>query len=583
VNAIELRDVFRVHSTPEGDAAALQGLSLAVREREVVAVLGPSGSGKSTLLRLLAGVERPSAGSVRVLGEDVGKLSSRRVAAYRATSLGYVDQHYARALAPELSARELVALQLGLRGAPDGDRLARADELLERVGLAAKRSRRPAQLSGGEQQRVALCAALAHRPQVLLADEPTGELDAATAAQVYDLVGELVREQGCTTVLVSHDPESARVADRIVRIRDGRVSEEWTRDEEETDTIVIGRGGWLRLPEELLLRAGIGERATARLESGGIVVTPTASAARGDSAAPGGSADSGVAGASADPGVAGASGAPRQPASPSAASAEHPSVRAPHPQRVNMLTWNDGDAGGAGPPRRQDGEGVGSPPGGSESLPGSSAVMRVRGLAKRYGETRVLDGLDAEFRGGLFYAVTGPSGSGKTTLLHLLAGLELPDAGTIDFGGSDLAALDRTERAARRAAGIAYVGQQSGLVPHLSALENIELALALRGVNEPRGRALPALEAVGLSDRVGQRVGRLSQGEQARVAIARAVAARPSLLLADEPTSRLDGANAIAVAHLLARLARDTGAAVLCATHDRLVVEQADRELDLDL
>jgi putative ABC transport system ATP-binding protein len=209
--------------------------------------------------------------------------------------------------------------------------------------------------------------------------------------------------------------------------------------------------------------------------------------------------------------------------------------------------------------------------------------MRVRALAKRYGETQVLDGFDAEFHGGLFYAVTGRSGSGKTTLLHLLAGLELPDEGTIELGGSDLTALDRTERAARRAAAIAYVGQQSGLVPHLSALENIELTLALRAAEEPRARALPALEAVGLSDRVGQRVGRLSQGEQARVALARAVAARPSLLLAVEPTSRLDGANAIAVAHLLARLARDTGAAVLCATHDRLVIEQADHELSLAL
>src|SRR5205814_6815743 len=228
--AIELRDVFRVHSTPEGDAAALQGLSLRVGDGEVLTVLGPSGSGKSTLLRLLAGLDRPSAGVVRVYGEDVGKLPSRRLARYRSTLLGYADQHYARALAPELTARELVAMQLGLRGAAGGDRLGRADELLERVGLGEKRDRRPGQLSGGEQQRVALCAALAHRPRVFLADEPTGELDAATADRVYELVGELVREHGCTTLLVSHDPESAKVADRIVRIRDGRVSEEWTRD-----------------------------------------------------------------------------------------------------------------------------------------------------------------------------------------------------------------------------------------------------------------------------------------------------------------------------------------------------------------
>jgi putative ABC transport system ATP-binding protein len=200
-------------------------------------------------------------------------------------------------------------------------------------------------------------------------------------------------------------------------------------------------------------------------------------------------------------------------------------------------------------------------------------------LTKRYGETNVLDGLDAEFRGGRLHAVTGPSGSGKTTLLHLLAGLELPDAGTVEIGGVELTALDRAGRAACRREAIAYVGQQAGLVPHLSALENVELSLTLRGVAETRVDALQAIEAVGLGERATQRVARLSQGERARVAIARAVAARPRLLLADEPTSRLDGANAIAVAHLLARLARDTGAAVLCATHDPLVIEQADDAL----
>jgi ABC-type lipoprotein export system ATPase subunit len=509
VAEIELKDVFRVHSTPEGDAAALQGLSLRVAKGEVLTVLGPSGSGKSTLLRLLAGLDRPSAGVVRVHGEDVGKLPARRLAHYRASLLGYADQHYARALAPELTARELVALQLGLRGTPRGARLRRADELLERVGLAAKRERRPGELSGGEQQRVALCAALAHRPMVFLADEPTGELDGATANQVYDMLSELVREHGCTTVVVSHDPESARIADRIVRIRDGRVSEEWGRDDTESDTIVVGRGGWLRLPEELLLRAGIGAKAAARFEAGGVVVTP---ASGSEPLEP--------------------SGRGAQPA-PAAAARTH-------------------------------------------------VVAETVGLHKRYGDSVVLDSLDAQFQAGCLHAVTGPSGSGKTTLLHLLAGLELPEAGSVLVEGRDLTSLDRTARAAVRRERIAYVGQQTGLVPHLSALENVELALALRGrETSSREDALAALESVGLGERATQRVARLSQGERARVALARAVAARPALLLADEPTSRLDGANAIAVAVLLAQLARDTGAAVLCSTHDPLVIEQADRRISL--
>ena len=205
----------------------------------------------------------------------------------------------------------------------------------------------------------------------------------------------------------------------------------------------------------------------------------------------------------------------------------------------------------------------------------------MRGLGKRYGAAPVLTGLDAAFEAGTLHAVTGPSGSGKTTFLHLLAGLELPDAGSVEVGGVELTRLDRAARARLRREAIAYVGQQAGLVPHLSALENVELAVALRGAAGPAARAYAALEAVGLGERAAQRVARLSQGERARVAIARAVAVRPKLLLADEPTSRLDGANALAVAHLLARLARDTGAAVLCATHDPLVIEQADARLEL--
>jgi ABC-type lipoprotein export system ATPase subunit len=500
-SAIELRDVFRVHSTPEGDAAALQGLSLRVGDGEVLAVLGPSGSGKSTLLRLLAGLERPSAGVVRVYGEDVGKLPARRLARYRSTLLGYADQHYARALAPELTARELVAVQLGLRGTSRQRRLARADELLERVGLGAKRDRHPSELSGGEQQRVALCAALAHRPKVFLADEPTGELDAATADQVYGMIGELVREHACTAVVVSHDPESARIADRIVRIRDGRVSEEWSREDGASDTIVVGRGGWLRLPEELLLRAGIGARASARFADGGVVVEP--SGERAETPEPG---------------------SPREPGSRAS----------------------------------------------------SRVVATVSRIAKRYGATVVIDGMDLELRSGRLHAITGPSGSGKTTLLHLLAGLELPDAGDIAVDGTHLTGLDRAGRAALRRDKIAYVGQQAGLVPHLSALENVELALALRGRGGGAPKAIAALESVGLAERITQRVARLSQGERARVAIARAIVVEPVLLLADEPTSRLDGANAIAVAILLARLAGETGAAVACATHDPLVIEQAE-------
>jgi ABC-type lipoprotein export system ATPase subunit len=503
MSAIEVQDVFRVYSTPEGDAAALQGLSLRVDDGDIVVVLGPSGSGKTTLLTLLAGLDRPSAGSVRVFGTDLARLSTRRLDAYRAQLVGYVDQHYVRSLAPELSAGELVALHLGLAGEPRATRDGRARELLGRVGLADRAGSHPSELSGGEQQRVAVCAALAHRPRLLLADEPTGELDGANASLVYRLIADLSRELGCTTVIVSHDPNSAEIADRAISIRDGRVSEEAGR-QGGAESIVVGRGGWLRLPEELLARAGIGAHATARLADSGVVVSPAGERAR-------------------------------------------PLRGAPSRRRA--------------------------------ARPAAEPVATVRGVTKEFAATGVFDGLDATFAPGRLHAVTGPSGSGKTTLLHLLAGLELPDSGAVEVLGTDVSGLDAEARADFRRENVALVRQESGLVAFLSARENVELALALREREDVDPDE--QLAAVGLSARASQRVSRLSAGEQTRVDIARALAARPRLLLADEPTARLDQANALAVTNLLANLAADTGAAVVCATHDPIVSEQADDELRL--
>src|SRR5919197_5859003 len=216
----------------------------------------------------------------RPLPRPLEPRGRRRRARYRAERVGYLDQHSARALAPELTAKELVGLRLRADGREHGSRSA---ELLARVGLEARADAVPGQLSGGEQQRVALCAALAHRPRLLLADEPTGELDAANARVVYDAIAELARTERCTAVIVSHDPESTEIADRFVHIRDGRVSEETVRGAAGS-SIVVGRGGLLQLPQEFLDRAGIGSRAAASLEDDRIVVT--AAGAREESAQP---------------------------------------------------------------------------------------------------------------------------------------------------------------------------------------------------------------------------------------------------------------------------------------------------------
>ena len=498
--AVEARDLFRVHSTPEGDAAALQGLSLTVEPGEILTVLGPSGAGKTSFLRILAGLDLPSAGSLTVFGNDLRALGSRGRARYRTESVGYLDQHYARALAPELTARDLVGLRLRAEGLEhDG----RSEELLAHVGLQDRANARPGQLSGGEQQRVALCSALAHRPRLLLADEPTGELDAANARIVYAAIADLARAERCTAVIVSHDPESTEIADRVVHIRDGRVSEETVRGAAGS-SIVVGRGGWLQLPHEYLDRAGIGSRAAASLEGDRIVVT-----AAGDRAE-------------------------RAEPQPTARTAE----------------------------------------------PGQT-VAAVRGLAKTHGTgtsaARVFDGFDARFESGRLTVVTGPSGSGKTTLLLLLAGLDLPDAGEIEIAGKALNGLDRAGRAELRRERIALVAQQPGLIPFLSARENIDLTAAVRGSSLDGD----VLSAVGLAERAGQRVSRLSAGEQVRVAVARALAAKPKLLLVDEPTARLDQANARTLSVLLSTLARETGAAVVCATHDPVVIEHADAQLSL--
>ena len=270
MSAVACRDLFKVHRTTEGDAAALQGLTLEADAGQMLAVLGPSGSGKSTLLRILAGIERPSAGQALVLGDDIGRLSAPRRARLRRTAIGVVDQHAERVLPPALSIAAAVALPLRLRGERPARARARARELLERVGLADRADALPAELSGGERQRVAVCAAVAHRPAVVLADEPTGELDAASAREVLAMLLGLAAE-GAAVVVVTHDPVGAAVADRVVRIRDGRVSEEGRG---EGRAVVVGRGGWLRVPEEMLGAAGIAGRARVSVAPEGVLLEP---------------------------------------------------------------------------------------------------------------------------------------------------------------------------------------------------------------------------------------------------------------------------------------------------------------------
>jgi ABC-type lipoprotein export system ATPase subunit len=510
--AVVATDLFRVYATREGRAAALQGLTLEVAEGEIVVVFGPSGSGKTTLLQILAGLDAPSAGGVRVLGVDLRSLRGRRRERFRAAVIGFADQHYSRLLPPELRVAEAVELPLALGGEGRRSRRARATELLDRVGLADRAQAHPRELSGGEQQRVALCAAVAHRPTLLLADEPTGELDATSAAAIYQLMGQLVRENRGTAVIVSHDPGSTAIADRVVQVRDGRISAETLRGQHES--IVVGETGWLRVPEELLARSRIRARARPTLVEAGLKLT---------------SADE------------------------------------PGPLEPEVTPGRAADR-------------LRPAPGGA-----AAELLAVERRFRSQDGPAALENVTTRFAARRLTAISGPSGSGKTTLLHLLAGLDLPTRGDVVVLGNRISRLDRASRAAFRRDRIALVAQDPPLVPFLTAMENVALAVNLRGgpPSDVRQRSSDALEAAGLGGLIEQRVDRLSMGERQRVAIARAVGAKPELLLADEPTARLDRANAAAFVELLAHLVDTLGLTVIFSTHDALLLNVADEVLEL--
>lgn len=221
---IKVRGLTREYRVGPSTVRALDGLEIDVALGEFLAVLGVSGSGKSTLLHLLGGLDTPTSGSVSVRGEDLCSLNSYQRTVYRRTTVGFVFQSYY--LVPSLTAEQNIALALTFQGTFGESRRRLAAEAVRRVGLQHRAGHRPGQLSGGEQQRVALARAMVHNPAILLADEPTGDLDRTTAAEVMSLVQGIHRELGTTVVMVTHDEETAlRIADRVVRLRDGRLVE----------------------------------------------------------------------------------------------------------------------------------------------------------------------------------------------------------------------------------------------------------------------------------------------------------------------------------------------------------------------
>lgn len=219
VRAVELNRTFEVGETV---VEALRGINLEVARGQFVALVGPSGSGKSTFLNLVGGLDRPSAGELWVDSVELSASKEKALTQHRRRRVGFVFQSFN--LLPRLTALENVALPLMFVGVSERERLLRAEQLLAQVGLADRLEHRPTQLSGGEQQRVAIARALVNRPTIVLADEPTGNLDTATGAEIMALLRRLNREQGVTLLLVTHDPEAAGFADRVIQLRDGRIA-----------------------------------------------------------------------------------------------------------------------------------------------------------------------------------------------------------------------------------------------------------------------------------------------------------------------------------------------------------------------
>lgn len=283
-------NLVKIYKTEETEVLALQGLDISIDEGEIVAIIGASGSGKSTFLNILGGLDKQSAGNITVAGIDLSKMTEKDMLNYKRNIVSFIWQNSARNLLPYLSAVDNIVLPMEIIGKkPDYDF---AEKLLEIVGIGDKANSKLFALSGGEQQRVAIAIALANKPKILLADEPTGAVDNATANLILDLFRKINKELGVTVIIVTHDLKLSAKVDRVIKIRDGRTSTEYLKLNKDTSNlvfkhdgneathqeyIVVDRVGRLQIPNELLDKAGIAPMSRVKIEfneQGRIVLIP---------------------------------------------------------------------------------------------------------------------------------------------------------------------------------------------------------------------------------------------------------------------------------------------------------------------
>ncbi len=286
---IQCENLVKIYKTPDTEVLALQGLEITIDRGELMAIIGNSGSGKSTFLNMIGGLDRPSAGRLIVDGKDLFKLSERQLVEYKRTTVGFVWQNNARNLLPYLTAWQNV--QMPMLFGSGAKKKQRALELLELVGLSHRKNSRLSQLSGGEQQRVAIAIALANDPKILLADEPTGAVDVATGAYILDMFRQINRDTGLTVVIVTHDRLLSKKVNRVVAIRDGKISSERIMKQsyierlneitgltEESDVqdeyAVLDRAGRVQIPSDMLSGLGVtGNRVRMELRGSELVIT----------------------------------------------------------------------------------------------------------------------------------------------------------------------------------------------------------------------------------------------------------------------------------------------------------------------
>jgi peptide/nickel transport system ATP-binding protein len=515
-------NLVKIYKVADLEVVALQGLDLVLAQGEMMALVGPSGAGKSTLLNVIGGLDAPSAGSVEVAGWDLLKAKDRDRVQYKRDVVGFVWQQPSRNLLPYLSARENVELPMQLNNAKAGTRRNRALALLDVVGLAERADFRPDQLSGGEQQRVALAVALANNPPLVLGDELTGQVDSEAAAQVFDALVSVNQAYGTTIIVVTHDPLVASRMTRVVAIRDGRTSTEIRRRRDQNDGklyeeewVILDQVGRMQVPRAYIDTLEMRERVRVRLEPGHISVWP------------------------------------QKDARP-----DIPDLK-PTPQTVLKTDKRVG------------------------VTVTTTHLSRTFELGAE--SIQALRDVTLHIPAGKLAVVKGPSGSGKTTLLNLVAGLDEPTSGTVRVGEHYLAEMSPQERIHLRRRWVGFIFQTFGLLPFLSVDENLQVPMRLlKASPHERQTAIDKMLAmVNLEDRAKHRTYELSGGEQQRVAIARALVKRPFLILADEPTGQLDTLTGASIIALLRDVVDQTGVTVVVASHDPKVHAAADISFEL--